>query len=102
MRSGAFAGSTNPLREVLSAAIFALTIASAPAGVQADDQTTKARPEFRLLELGGKKVRWAVPARGLPSVITYAFLTSPQNFPGSRNCDAMLPPEAALRDSHIP
>jgi hypothetical protein len=58
-------------------------------------------PGFRLLELGGRKVRWAVPDNGLPAKITYAFLTHGANFPGARNCDAMLPPEAALERSRI-
>ncbi len=57
--------------------------------------------EFRLLELEGRTVRWTAPAEGLPATITYAFLTGPKDFPGARNCDSMLPPEAALDASRI-
>lgn len=53
------------------------------------------------MELGGRNVRWALPESGLPPTIRYAFLTSPQEFPGARNCDAMLPPDAALKPSSI-
>ncbi len=37
----------------------------------------------------------------MPATIRYAFLTSARKFPGARNCDAMLPPEAALKPSRI-
>lgn len=57
--------------------------------------------EFRLLELEGRTVRWTAPAEGLPATITYAFLTEPKDFHGARNCDSMLPPEAALKASGI-
>jgi hypothetical protein len=60
-----------------------------------------ADPEFRLLVLGGRTVRWKIPAHGLPPTITYAFLAAPATFPGARNCDAMLPPQAALERSRI-
>jgi hypothetical protein len=79
---------------VLALAIWSAVLDAAPAA-QAGD------PEFRLLELGGRKVRWAVPENGLPAKITYAFLTERAEFPGARNCDAMLPPEAALERSKI-
>jgi hypothetical protein len=60
-----------------------------------------ADPEYRLLVLGGNPVRWKVPANGLPTAVTFAFLTAPAQFPGARNCDAMLPPQAALLNSRI-
>lgn len=72
--------------------------ATAPAGDVANKHTQR---EFRLLELGGRKVRWALPADGLPPTISYAFLTEPKQFPGARNCDSMLPPSAALKRSGI-
>lgn len=56
---------------------------------------------FRLLELGGRKVRWALPSGGLPATVTYAFVTRPMQFKGARNCDAMTSPAAALRPSGI-
>lgn len=74
---------------------------SASAGLRADDVTRNADPEFRLLELGGRKVRWTVPAGGVPARISYAFITEPMQFPGARNCDAMLPPDAAIEPSRI-
>lgn len=80
-----------------------LGLAALPAavGVHAGERAKGAEPQFRLLVLGGQPVRWTVPARGLPTTITYAFLTAPRQFSGARNCDAMLPPEAALRRSRI-
>lgn len=76
-------------------------LASAAFGVRADEAEKRAVPEYKLLELGGHFVRWEIPASGLPAVIRYAFLTKPAQFPGARNCDAMLPPDAALRPSRI-
>jgi hypothetical protein len=78
-----------------------LAIVSACAVARAGEAPTRAGPEFRLLELGGRKVRWAIPKTGLPATVSYAFLTGPAQFPGARNCDAMLPPEAALQPSGI-
>ncbi len=89
------------MRGLILAGGAALAIVSASAGARADDKPAAEQPAYRLLELGGRKVRWALPASGLPTTITYAFLTEAAQFPGSRNCDAMLPPEAALRTSHI-
>lgn len=83
--------------------VVCLTLAVAPvtAGVHADEAVRRADQGFRLLELGGRKVRWSVPENGLPTTIRYALLTKPAQFPGARNCDAMLPPDAALRRSAI-
>lgn len=79
-----------------------LAIVSAASSARAGETPKPAGSEFRLLVLGGHTVRWSVPAAGLPATITYAFLTEPANFPGARNCDAMLTPEAALKRSRIP
>lgn len=68
---------------------------------RADDKSARSEITFRLLELGGRKVRWTLPAGGLPATITYAFLTEAAQYPGARNCDAMLPPAAALDRSRI-
>src|SRR5688572_26174342 len=57
--------------------------------------------DYRLLVLGGRTVRWTVPERGLPTTVTYAFLKTERSFPGARNCDAMLPAEAAHAPSGI-
>ncbi|HEX2839759.1 matrixin family metalloprotease [Hyphomicrobium sp.] len=89
------------MRGLILAGGAALAAMLAGTHVHADDKTAAQQSEFRLLELGGRKVRWALPAGGLPATISYAFLTEPAQFPGARNCDAMLPPEAALRDSRI-
>lgn len=89
------------MRGLILAGGAALAVISVGAPMRADDKTAIEQPEFRLLELGGRKVRWALPAGGLPATISYAFLTEPAQFPGARNCDAMLPPEAALGGSHI-
>lgn len=67
----------------------------------AGDANKNGSGEYRLLELGGRKVRWALPAGGLPPTLRYSFLTQAQQFPGARNCDSMLPPEAALEPSRI-
>jgi hypothetical protein len=74
---------------------------SATAALRADETTRDVDPEFRLLELGGRKVRWAVPAGGIPAKISYAFVTEPMQFPDARNCDAMLPPDDAIKPSRI-
>ena len=63
--------------------------------------TLAAEPGFRLLELDGQKVSWAVPAKGLPPVVTYALIVDAQTFANARNCGRMLPPERALEPSHI-
>lgn len=63
--------------------------------------TLAAEPEFRLLELDGQKVSWAVPAEGAPPAVTYAFAIDAQTFVNARNCGRMLPPERALAPSHI-
>jgi hypothetical protein len=76
-------------------------LVSATVDLRADETTRRADPEFRLLELGGRKVRWTIPAGGVPAKISYAFVTEPMQFPGERNCDAMLPPDAAIEPSHI-
>ncbi len=79
-----------------------LLAATLVAGVsRADDTTPRSGPEFRLLVIGGQKARWTIPAGGLPTIVTYAFLKERSEFPGARNCDAMLPPEAALSRSSI-
>lgn len=69
--------------------------------VRAGERAAKSATEFRLLELEGRIVRWTAPAGGLPATITYAFLTEPREFSGARNCDSMLPPEAALHASRV-
>lgn len=81
----------------------ALVVAASLAGATACAAEVPARadPPFRLLELDGQKARWAAPDAGHPVTIRYAFLTAPAQFPGARNCDAMLPPEAALQPSRI-
>lgn len=63
--------------------------------------TLAGEPGFRLLELDGQKVSWAVPAKGLPPVVTYALVVDAQTFANARNCGRMLPPEHALKPSHI-
>ena len=78
-----------------------LLLASPTLAVRADDASQREDPTFRLLELGGHTVRWTVPQGGLPTKISYAFLTAPMQFPGARNCDAMLPPDAALKPSKL-
>lgn len=81
-----------------------MALAMMPAFGHAEDGKSdagRADAEFRLLELGGRNVRWKLPENGLPATITYAFLTEPAAFPDARNCDAMLPPAAALGPSSI-
>lgn len=78
-----------------------LAIVPVSADVRADEAVPRVDRGFRILELGGRKVRWAVPENGLPTTIRYALLTEPTQFHGARNCDAMLPPDAALKPSRI-
>jgi hypothetical protein len=52
--------------------------------------TLAAEPEFRLLELDGQKVSWAMP-----------LVVDAHTFDNARNCGRMLPPERALEPSHI-
>lgn len=76
--------------------------ALAPAAPAASVQTTPADGRaFRLLELGGRKVRWTLPADGVPATVSYAFVTQPMQFPGARNCDTMTAPDAALSRSRL-
>ena len=89
----------NSLRGSFLAASLVLAMVSACASARAGEASRGS--EFRLLELDGRKARWTLPAKGLPATVSYSFLTQPAQFPGARNCDAMLPPEAALGPSHI-
>lgn len=89
------------MRDFFRAACCTLALVSLAAPLSANDANKNGNEEYRLLELGGRKVRWALPADGLPPTLRYSFLTQAQQFPGARNCDSMLPPEAALEPSHI-
>jgi hypothetical protein len=100
------------LRGPIFAASLLLVIAFPPAGAsQAQDRSagTVERPQrhdsqgtpFRLLQLGGRTVRWTMPGKGLPATVTYAFVSGPMQFPGARNCDAMTAPAAALQKSGV-
>lgn len=74
-------------------------MASAAAPAYAQDRVPE---QFRLLALDGRPaVRWAMPARGLPAKITYAFVSGTMAFPGARNCDGMVAPAAILARSRI-
>jgi len=57
--------------------------------------------EYRLLELNGRYVRWALPKDGRPLSIKYAFLSKAASFANARNCGRMLPARAALERSRI-
>ena len=89
------------MRGLVFVACLGLVLGPVTDDARAERRAPAPEPEFRLLELGGRTVRWSVPAEGLPATITYAFLTERRDFPGARNCDAMLPPEAALDRSRI-
>lgn len=79
-----------------------LAAVAVTAGIaRANEPTRKADPEFRLLVIGGRTARWTIPQGGLPTTVTYAFLEEDAQFPGARNCDAMLRPEAALTRSDV-
>jgi len=98
-------GAWDPLKGLLFAAC-GLAVLAGPGGACAGDVSpaganAAANPDYRLLVLDGGPVRWTVPPGGLPANVTYAFLPAPRTFPGARNCDGMLPPEAALAASHI-
>lgn len=89
------------MRGLLSLGFVAFSIASSTYSFAADDASRAER--FRLLALDGRSaVRWTLPQQGrLPARITYAFVTAASSFPGARNCDTMLPAEAALDRSGI-
>lgn len=89
------------MRGIVLAFCLGLSLGPAAVGLRAAESGPASEVSFRLLELDGRTVRWSAPARGLPATITYAFLTEAKEFPGARNCDSMLPPEAALRRSRI-
>lgn len=57
--------------------------------------------EYRLLELNGRYVRWALPKDGRPLSIKYAFLNEAASFANARNCGRMLPARTALERSGI-
>ena len=89
-------------RDRCEGSIFCAGVALAIAATTASaSDGKKSEPEFRLLVLDGTTVRWGVHAEGLPTVLTYAFLTEPTSFAGARNCSKMLPPSAALEPSKI-
>jgi hypothetical protein len=52
---------------------------------------------FRLLSLNDKSTKWGEPAAGKGAVIRYAFIASPLDRPGSRNCRTMEPLRASPR-----
>lgn len=94
-------GAGDLLRDLFTAACCALVLVSAATSLRAGEAPKRADPEFRLLELGGRHVRWTLPEGGLPATIRYGFVTQPQEFRGARNCDAMLAPDALLKPSGI-
>lgn len=87
------------LKRSIGLGCLALITASTAATVFAGE---RAPEQFRLLALDGRSaVRWAVPPQGLPAKITYAFVTGSVMFPGARNCDGMVAPDAMLQRSSI-
>ena len=65
------------------------------------DSAKQSEPDFRLLVLKDRVVRWQVSDRGLPVRVSYAFLTKRATFAGARNCAKMTSPALALRPSRI-
>ncbi|MEZ5774617.1 MAG: matrixin family metalloprotease [Hyphomicrobiaceae bacterium] len=48
-----------------------------------------ARADYRLVELGGRAVKWGAPRFGVPATVTYGFVAGPRHFAGARNCEDM-------------
>jgi hypothetical protein len=49
--------------------------------------------DFRLLELGGLRVKWGAPELGRGAEVTYGFVAAPQAFPDAINCRELAPVE---------
>jgi hypothetical protein len=47
--------------------------------------------DFRLLEIGGTRVKWGEPTLGTGAVVSYGFATAPVQFPDALNCRDMAP-----------
>jgi hypothetical protein len=56
---------------------------------------------FRLLDLDGNLVQWAMPRQGGVVRVSYAFVREPAQFQDARNCEAMEPLGALLDRSGI-
>jgi hypothetical protein len=50
--------------------------------------------EYRLLELGGYKVKWGEPKLGVGASISYAFADETMRFDDARNCSDLAPMKA--------
>lgn len=71
------------LRQLLACGMAALMMMAGP--LRADD--------YRLLEIGGFRVKWGEPALGRGAAVTYGFVTAPTVSPGATNCPRLDPPD---------
>ncbi len=61
----------------------------------------RAEHAFVLLKLGGAYVKWGEPALGTGASVRYAMLDRQTEFPGARNCSAMVPLQPGLEKQGI-
>lgn len=58
--------------------------------------------EFRLLELGGRNLKWGVPEFGKSTEIRFRVVTTPRDFPLGFNCPRIESPDSLLVRNRIP
>jgi hypothetical protein len=80
--------------------VFAV-LAMLAAGLGVACYGAAASDEFLLLRLDGTYVKWGAPRLGTPAQVRYAFISGPMHFPGSINCDSMVPIGPLLDASRI-
>ena len=56
---------------------------------------------YRHILLDGHRVKWGPPEAGTGAIVTYATVDTAVEFPGARNCSAMVPIGPLLAASHI-
>lgn len=56
---------------------------------------------FQLLNLDGNRVKWGAPTLGTGARVSYAFVSSPRDFPHTTNCGEMTSLDSLLERSGI-
>ena len=56
---------------------------------------------YRLLQLGGAKVKWTAAQPGSATLVSYAYVTSRLRFPTARNCAEMIPLDSLVAESGL-
>ncbi len=86
--SAGTAGAVEPAPAALPAATAPVAIQTARAVMP---PPAYADPEFTLLTLQGKRVKWGAPRLGRGAIVTYAFVTSETARDPAINCRALVP-----------